>query len=75
RTEREVRQLVNSVAGVLGLVLLLITALAVMGAPWLTALFAPGFLEDTEKYNLASDMLRITFPYLLLISLTAFAGS
>ncbi|WP_082882001.1 murein biosynthesis integral membrane protein MurJ, partial [Oleiphilus sp. HI0043] len=70
-----VRQLVNSVAGVLGLVLLLITALAVMGAPWLTALFAPGFLEDTEKYNLASDMLRITFPYLLLISLTAFAGS
>ncbi|WP_304439750.1 lipid II flippase MurJ, partial [Oleiphilus sp. HI0043] len=32
RTEREVRQLVNSVAGVLGLVLLLITALAVMGA-------------------------------------------
>ncbi|KZY38702.1 lipid II flippase MurJ [Oleiphilus sp. HI0043] len=67
--------MVNSVAGVLGLVLLLITALAVMGAPWLTALFAPGFLEDTEKYNLASDMLRITFPYLLLISLTAFAGS
>lgn len=75
KTEREVRQLVNSVAGVLGLALLLITALAVMGAPWLTALFAPGFMEDAHKYGLASDMLRITFPYLLLISLTAFAGS
>ena len=75
KAERDVRQLVNSVAGVLGLVLLLITALAVMGAPWLTALFAPGFMEDAHKYGLASDMLRITFPYLLLISLTAFAGS
>jgi putative peptidoglycan lipid II flippase len=75
KTEREVRQLVNSVAGVLGLALLLITALAVMGAPWLTALFAPGFMDDAHKYGLASDMLRITFPYLLLISLTAFAGS
>jgi putative peptidoglycan lipid II flippase len=75
KTEREVRQLVNSVVGVLGLVLLLVTALAVMGAPWLTAVFAPGFVEDAYKYGLASDMLRITFPYLLLISLTAFAGS
>ncbi len=75
KTEREVRQLVNSVAGVLGFLLLLLTVLAVMGAPWLTALFAPGFLDDVEKYNLASDMLRITFPYLLLISLTAFSGS
>jgi putative peptidoglycan lipid II flippase len=28
-----------------------------------------------SKFNLASDMLRITFPYLLLISLTAFSGS
>lgn len=75
RDDKAVRQLANSVAGVLGSVLLLLTLLAMLGAPWLTALFAPGFVEDEAKYALATDMLRITFPYLLLISLTAFAGS
>jgi putative peptidoglycan lipid II flippase len=75
KTEREVRQLANSVAGVLGVILFVVTLLAILGAPWLTAIFAPGFLEDAHKYSLATEMLRITFPYLLLISLTAFAGS
>jgi putative peptidoglycan lipid II flippase len=75
REVAEVRSLANAVAGVLGSVLLLLTLLAMAGAPWLTALFAPGFLEQPEKYDLASQMLRITFPYLLLISMTAFAGS
>ncbi len=75
KTEKEVRQLANSVAGVLGGILFVITFLAIMGSPWLTAIFAPGFLEDQAKYDLATEMLRITFPYLFLISLTAFAGS
>lgn len=70
----EVRRLVNAVSGSLGLVLLGVTLVAMLGAPLLTAVFAPGFLDDDLKFGLASDMLRITFPYLLLISLTAFAG-
>lgn len=75
KTERDVRLLANSVAGVLGGILFVITFLAIIGAPWLTAIFAPGFLDDAHKYSLATEMLRITFPYLFLISLTAFAGS
>jgi len=75
KTESEVRRLANSVAGVLGGILFVITLLAILGAPWLTALFAPGFLDDAEKYSLATEMLRITFPYLFLISMTAFSGS
>ena len=71
----EVRRLVNAVAGSLGLVLLGVTIVAVIGSPLLTALFAPGFVDDELKFGLASDMLRITFPYLFLISLTAFAGA
>lgn len=70
----DVKQLVNAVAGSLGLVLLGITLIAMLGAPLLTAVFAPGFLDDDVKFALTSDMLRITFPYLLMISLTAFAG-
>lgn len=79
RTQRDhaaVKALVDRVAGTLGLTLITVTALAVLGAPLLTALFAPGFyMAGGEKFDLAADMLRITFPYLLLISLTAFAGA
>ncbi len=79
RSQRDfnaVQHLVNAVAGTLGGVLVFVTALAVLGAPVLTALFAPGFyMGDSAKFQLAAEMLRITFPYLLLISLTAFAGA
>ena len=71
-----VKQLVDRVAGSLGLVLMLVTALGVVGAPVLAALFAPGFyLNDPVRYELAVEMLRLTFPYLFLISMTALAGS
>ncbi|OMH28482.1 murein biosynthesis integral membrane protein MurJ [Motiliproteus sp. MSK22-1] len=71
-----VKELVNQVAGTLGLVLIVLTALAILGAPLLAILFAPGFyMHDAAKFALTVDMLRITFPYLMLISLTAFAGS
>jgi putative peptidoglycan lipid II flippase len=69
-----VKELVDRVAGDLGAVLLLITALAMLGAPLIIGLFAPGFIDQPEKFALASEMLRITFPYLLFVSLTAFAG-
>ena len=75
RTKAEVRELLNAVAGSLTAVLALITALAVVAAPWLAWLFAPGFARDPDKLALTTDLLRLTFPYLLLISLTAFAGS
>ena len=75
RTLAEVKQLVDRVTGTLGLTLVGITALGVAGAPVLITLFAPGFHGETEKLALATDMLRITFPYLLLISLTALCGS
>ena len=39
------------------------------------SLFAPGFYEDPEKLKAASDFLRLVFPYILLISFTAFFGA
>jgi putative peptidoglycan lipid II flippase len=70
----ELQELVDQVAGTLGAILLLITAVGVVAAPVLILLFAPGFTADAGKYELTVQMLRITFPYLLFISLTAFAG-
>lgn len=71
---RAVRELIDSVFGSLLAILLVIAAIGVLAAPWVIRLFAPGFEPDGSQYLLASDMLRITFPYLLFISLTALAA-
>ncbi len=65
------RELIDSVFGSLLAVLLVVTALGVIAAPWIIGLVAPGFEAGSSSYLLASEMLRITFPYLLFISLTA----
>lgn len=71
-----VKALVDSVAGVLGSVLIALTVLVVVASPLVTGLFAFGFwLDYPDKFAAASSMLRITFPYLLLISLTGLAGA
>ena len=74
RGHEEVRALVDQTTATLGLVLLGVTAVGVVAAPLLIAVFAPGFIGNPEKQRLAADMLRITFPYILFISLTALAG-
>lgn len=74
RSEDEVRQLVDHVCGWLGGILFLVTVICVIAAPLVVMIFAPGFLDDQPKYDLTVQMLRITFPYILFISLTALAG-
>lgn len=73
RTEAEVKQLVDVVAGTLAGALGLLTAGAVLGAPLIMYLFAPGFAHQSpQKFALGVELLRWTLPYLPLISLTAF---
>jgi len=74
-TPEELKRFIDNVAGRLGLVLLLVTVFVVAAAPVLAALFGMGYLDDPAKFALLVRMLRITFPYLLLISLTGFAGA
>ena len=74
RSFAELKRFVDHVAGTLGAVLLAVTLAGVLGAPVLAMIFAPGFIGSAGKLDLAVDMLRLTFPYLLFISLTAFAG-
>ena len=59
----------------LALALSLIVLIGVIAAPVLVLALAPGFAETAGKQAAAADMLRIVFPYLLLISLTAFGGA
>tara|TARA_B110000503_G_scaffold143757_1_gene248098 strand:+ start:10628 stop:12223 length:1596 start_codon:yes stop_codon:yes gene_type:complete len=74
-SQAAVKALVDRVAGVLGGSLLLITAISMLAAPVITMIFAPGFVGQPEKFRLTSEMIRITFPYLLLISMTGFCGA
>lgn len=71
---QEVQVLVNKVTGNLTIVLMLVTLVGIIGAPFFVMIFAPGFVDEPDRFSLATQMLRITFPYLLFISLTALAG-
>ena len=75
RNDEDVQKLIDQTSATLGLILFFITIIGVLISPILIMIFAPGFLNDASKSNLASDLLRITFPYIFFISLTAFAGS
>lgn len=70
-----VQELIDRVAGCLGSVLITVTVFAVVASPAVAAVFAMGFLDDDYKFGLTSQFIRITFPYLFLISMTGFAGA
>lgn len=73
RSPEEVKTFVSHIAGGLGSVLLLITLLGEIIAPLIILIWAPGL--DPYRFHLATQMLRVTFPYMMLISLTAFSGA
>ncbi len=71
-----VRELVSRVAGNLGLTLIFITLVIVVASPLMAAVFAPSwYMDNPSKFAATSEMLRITFPYLLFISMTGLAGA
>ncbi|HRF13012.1 MAG TPA: murein biosynthesis integral membrane protein MurJ [Candidatus Accumulibacter phosphatis] len=74
RPAEETRQLVDRVASLLFLVVLSVTLLGMAAAPVLVYLSAPGFTDDPEKFALTVKLTRITFPYILFMSLVALAG-
>lgn len=75
RGEEATRELVNHVASALSLVLLAVSVIGVLAAPWVVVLTAPGFQATPDKFALTVALLRITFPYILFISLASLAGA
>jgi len=75
QSRESIQALVNRVAGTLFGILSLITVIGVLASPVLVALFAPGFLyRDPALFDFTALMLRLTFPYILFISLVAFVA-
>lgn len=75
RGHEATQDLVSKVATLLGLVLMLVTALGMLAAPLIAYISAPGWAHsEPESLALTIDMLRVIFPYILLISLVSLAG-
>jgi putative peptidoglycan lipid II flippase len=74
-TPEELRLMVARVAGTLGGVLLVVTALGMLFSPQIASLFSSQAAGGDAKLALTSDLLRITFPFLLFVSLTAMSGA
>jgi putative peptidoglycan lipid II flippase len=75
RGDSETRLLVDRTATALALALLVMTAIGVVAAPLVIYVSAPGFAATPDKFELTVALLRITFPYILFISLVSFAGA
>ena len=71
----EVQILISRVFGCLLLAMSMLTLIAMIAAPIILYAYAPGFHNDPAKFDLAVDMFRLTIPYLMFMSLTAFASS
>ncbi len=69
--EAAAREFAQEALAALVAVLLILTALAEIAMPGLMYLFAPGFLDTPDKFDLAVLLTRITFPYLLCVSVVA----
>jgi len=74
RGDAETLTLIEHVACLLTLALFAITALGIAVAPLLVWISAPGYAADPGKFELTVTLTRITFPYILFMSLVALSG-
>jgi putative peptidoglycan lipid II flippase len=68
------RDLASSVATLLAVVLLGLSVLGVLGAPWVVYALASSFSKTPGKFELTTQLIRIMFPYILFVSLVSLAG-
>lgn len=74
-TKEVLHHFINRVAGTLGLILIIVAILGVVGSKVLVSTFGFGFINQPDKFALANELLKITFPYIFFISLAGFCGA
>src|SRR5207237_2775843 len=74
RGDAATRSLVGRVGALLAVILLVVTVIGVLVAPWLVYALAGGFVRTPGKVELTADLIRIMFPYILFVSLVSLAG-
>jgi putative peptidoglycan lipid II flippase len=69
------KEFIDRMAGALFAVVLVVAAVGMLAAPLIAGAFAPGSMDEPQKFEWITQMLRITFPYLVFISLMALVAS
>lgn len=72
---QDVSLLMQRILGLLSVVLLIVTVIGIVAAPLCLRLFAPGLVDDPERFTISVRLLRITFPYLIFISWVMYSGA
>jgi len=72
--EAETKRLVDHVATALFLAVMVITLLGMIATPVIIYVSAPGFSADADKFALTVRLTRITFPYILCMSMVALSA-
>ncbi len=75
KDSKSTRLFLAKISGLLSFVLIIASAIGIVAAPWIMLVSAPGFENEPEKFDLAIQLLRITFPYILFVSLSSLASS
>ena len=70
--KKKSKKFADNVLSLLILILVFIVTLVEIFTPYLVYIIAPGFIENNFKFNLAVELTRITFPFLIFISLSSF---
>ena len=72
--KEQAKKIASDVFSFMAIVLLVFCLIIMVATPFLMPVLAPGFGTTPERLNVAIEFIRITFPYLLFISLTALLG-
>ncbi|WP_348666128.1 murein biosynthesis integral membrane protein MurJ [Arsenophonus symbiont of Ornithomya chloropus] len=75
KADATTRMFIANVSGFLTLILAIIVLIGMFSAPWIIYLITPGFSEITNKFDLTLCLLKITFPYILFISLVSLTSA
>ena len=70
--KKKSKKFADEVLSTLSLILFFIILVVEIFTPYAVYLIAPGFAENSQKFNLAVEFTRITFPFLLFVSLSSF---
>lgn len=73
--QKALQDFLDHIAGALLAVVVVVTGLGMLLSPWIARLFLLFADKDSATVALTAEMLRITFPYLAFISMTALAGA
>ena len=72
KNQKRGKKFADETLSILILILFFTVLLVEIFTPYIVYLIAPGFLENNEKFNLAVEFTRITFPFLLFVSISSF---